>query len=155
MVPADPARIRQRRRDGHPSQLGHQPGEHPPVTRGHVRRVPWQQLAAGPELLRVHSQRTDTRHWRERPRTRKAAPGQPGLRRDTRHRPAVIGTRLDYHVPAISQPQTEHQRYLLQPEQHANGFTPQMFQAPGRQPVRQILQRHSQDYATNAKHADA
>jgi hypothetical protein len=98
-----------------------------------------QHLAAGPELLGVHSQRTDTGHRRERPGTRKPALGQPGLRRDTRHGPAVIGARLDDHVRTAGQPETEHHRDLLQPEQHAGGFATQMIQTP----VRQIVQRHA------------
>jgi hypothetical protein len=105
-----------------------------------------QHLTAGPELLGVHRQRTDADHRRERPGTRKPAPGQPGLRRDTRHGPALIGARLDHDVPAISQPQTEHRRDLLPLKQHASGFPTQMIQAPSRQPVRQIVQRHTQDY---------
>jgi hypothetical protein len=36
------------------------------------------------------------------------------------------------------------------PEQHADGFATQMIQAPGRQPVRQIIQRHSFDCATGS-----
>jgi hypothetical protein len=108
VVPAHPARIRQRRRDGHVGQFGHQPGEHLRVARGHVRRV------AGPELLGVHSQRTGTDYRRERPGTWKPAPGQPGLRRDTRHGPAVIGARLDHDLRTAGQPQTEHHRDLLQ-----------------------------------------
>jgi hypothetical protein len=67
-----------------------------------------QHLAAGPELLGVHSQRTDTDHRRERPGTRKPALGQPGLRRDTRRGPAVIGARLDNHVRTAGQPESEH-----------------------------------------------
>jgi hypothetical protein len=109
-------------------------------------------LAAGPELLGVHRQRTGPGHGRERAGARKPAPGQPGLRRDTRHGPAVIGASLDHHVPAAGQPQTEHHRGLVIPEQHTDGFATQMVQAPGRQPVRQIAQRHTQDCATGAGH---
>jgi len=106
-----------------------------------------QHLTAGPELLGMHSQRTDTGHRRERPGTRKPALGQPGLRRDTRHGPAVIGARLDHDIRTTGQPQTEHHRDLLQLEQHAGGFATQMIQTPSRQPVRQIVQRHSQNCA--------
>jgi len=110
-----------------------------------------QHLTAGPELLGVHRQRADADHRRERPGTRKPALGQPGLRRDARHGPAVIGARLDHDVPATSQPQTEHHRDLVQLKQHASGFTTQMIQTPGRQPVRQIVQRHTQDCAINTE----
>jgi hypothetical protein len=106
-----------------------------------------QHLATGPELLGVHSQRTDSGHRGKRPGTRKPALGQPGLRRDTRHGPAVIGARLDHDVPAIGQPQTEHHRDLVQPEQHADGFAAQMMPAPTGQPFRQIIQRHGYDSA--------
>ena len=107
-----------------------------------------QHLAAGPELLGVHGQRTDTDHRRERPGTRKPALGQPGLHRDTRRGPAIVGARLDHDVPATGQPQTEHHRDLLRPEQHAGGFAAQMVKTPNRQPVRQLVQRHTQDCAT-------
>jgi hypothetical protein len=143
VVPAHPGRIRQRRRDGDVGQFGHQPGEHLRVARGRVRRVPGQHLAAGPELLGVHSQRTDTGHRRQRPGTGKPALGQPGLRRDTGHGAAVIGARLDHHIPAAGQPQTEHHRDLLQPEQYVGGLATQMIPTPGRQ----IVQRHTQDCA--------
>jgi hypothetical protein len=115
-----------------------------------------QHLAAGPELLGVHSQRTGTGHRRERPGARKPALGQQGLRRDTRHGPAAIGARLDHHVPAARQPQAEHHRDLLYLEQHADGFTTQMIQTPSRQPARQIAQRHNQHCAigTNDNHID-
>jgi hypothetical protein len=114
-----------------------------------------QHLAAGPELFRVHGQRTGTGHRRERPGTGKPAPGQPGLRRDTRRGPAVIGARLDHHLRTTSQPQAEHQRDLLYPEQHAGGFATQMIQAPSRQPVRQIVQRHNQDCAIGTERTGA
>ena len=109
-----------------------------------------QHLTAGPELLGVHRQRTDTDHRRERPGARKPAPGQPGLRPDTRHGPALIGARLDHDVSATSQPQTEYHRDLLQLEQHAGGFVTQMIQTPSRQPIRQIVQRHTHDYAIDS-----
>ena len=67
-----------------------------------------QHLAAGPELLGVHRQRTDTGYRRERLGARKPALGQPGLRRDTRYGPAVIGARLDDHVRTTAQPETDH-----------------------------------------------
>ena len=73
------------------------------------------------------------------------------LRRDTRHGPAVIGARLDHHVRTASQPQAEHHRDLLDLEQHVGGFATQMIQAPGRQPVRQIAQRHNQDCAISTE----
>ena len=73
--------------------------------------------------------------------------GQPGLHRDARHGPAVIGPRLDHDVPA-SEPQTEHHRDLVPLEQHADGFGTQMIQTPSRQPLRQIVQRHTEDCAT-------
>ena len=125
-------------------------GEHLRAAPGYTRRAAVQHLTAGPELLGVHRQRTDADHRRERPGTRKPAPGQPGLHRDTRHRPAVIGTRLDYHLRAVGQPQAEHHRDLLNLEQHGGGFATQMIQAPSRQPVRQIVQRHNQDCAIGA-----
>ena len=106
-----------------------------------------QHLAAGPELLGVHGQRTDTDRRRERPGARKPALGQPGLRGDTRHGPTVIGARLDHDVRTIGQPQTEHRRHPLQLEQHVGGFATQMVHTPSRQPVRQIVQRHSEDCA--------
>jgi hypothetical protein len=81
-----------------------------------------QHLAAGPELLGVHSQRTDTDHRCQRPGARKPAPCQPGLRCDTRHGPAIIRARLHHDVRTTSQPETEHHRDLLQLEQHADGF---------------------------------
>jgi hypothetical protein len=155
MVPAHPGRVRQRRRDGHLSQFGHQPGEYLRVARGHVRRVPLQYLAAGPELLGVHGQRTDTDHRRERAGARKPAPGQPGLRRDTRRGPAVIGTRLHHHVRTASQPEAVHHRDLSHLEQHVGGSATQVVQTPGRQPVRQIAQRHSQDCATGTERTEA
>jgi hypothetical protein len=102
-----------------------------------------QHLTAGPELLGVHSQRTGSGHGRERPGTRKPAFGQLRLRLDTRHGPVVIGARLHHDVPAVSQPETEHHGNLVLPEQHADGLAAQMIQAPGRQPVRQIIQRHA------------
>ena len=49
------------------------------------------------------------------------------------------------------QPQTEHHRDLLHPEQHADRFATQMIQARSRQPVWQIVQRHTQDCATGTK----
>ena len=155
VVPAHPGRVRQRRRDGHVGQFFHQPGEYLRVARGNVRRVAVPHLAAGPELLGVHSQRTDTDHRRERPRARKPAPGQPGLRRDTRHGPAVIDARLHHDVRTPSQPETEHHRDLLQLEEHVGGFATQMVQTPSRQPVRQIAQRHSQDCATGTERTEA
>jgi hypothetical protein len=115
------------------------------------RRVPVQHVAAGPELLDVHGQRTDADHRCERPGTRKPALGQPGLRRDTRHRPAVIGARLDHHVRTIGQPKTEHHRHPLKLEQHVGGFATQMVLTPSRQPIRQIVQRHGQDCAMGAE----
>jgi hypothetical protein len=72
-----------------------------------------QHLTAGPELLGVHSQRTDIDHQRERPGARESAPGQPGLRRDTRPGSAVIDARLHHDVCTTGQPQTEHHRDLL------------------------------------------
>jgi hypothetical protein len=71
-----------------------------------------QHLTAGPELLGVHSKRTDTDDRRERPGTRKPALGQLGLRPDARHGPAVVGARLHHDISAISQPETEHHRNL-------------------------------------------
>lgn len=68
-----------------------------------------QHLAARAELLCVHSERTNTDYRRERPGARKPALGQPGLHRDTRPGPAVIGARLDDHLRTAWQPQTEHQ----------------------------------------------
>ena len=106
-----------------------------------------QHLASGPEFLGVHGQCTDTDHRRERPGTRKPVFGQPGLRRDTRRGPAAVGARLDHDVPATDQPQTEHSRDLARLEQHAGGFAAQMLKTPGRQPVRQLIQRHTQDCA--------
>ena len=106
-----------------------------------------QHLTAGPELLGMHSQRTGTGHRRERPGTRKPAFGQLGLRRDTRHGPAVIGARLHHDVPATGQPETEHHRDLFYLEQHGGGFATQMVQTPIRQPVRQIVEWHSHDCA--------
>ncbi|WP_328414894.1 hypothetical protein OG470_21590 [Micromonospora sp. NBC_00389] len=132
VVPADPGRTRQRRRDGHAGKLGHQPGEHLSAAPGYVQRVPPQYFAAGPEFLGVHGQRTDTDHRRERPGTCKPALGQPGLRRDTRSGPAVVGARLDHDVPATGQPQTEHHRDLMRLEQHAGGFAAQMVTTPSR-----------------------
>jgi hypothetical protein len=99
----------------------------------------------------VHGQPTDTDHRRERPGTRKPALGQPGLRRDTRRGPAVVGAHLDHDVPATGQPQTEHHRDLLRLEQHAGGFAAQMVKTPSRQPVRQLDQRHTQDRATGTE----
>lgn len=110
-----------------------------------------QQLAAGPELLGMHSQRTDTGHRRERPGTRKPALSQPGLRRNTRCGPAVIGARLDHDIRTIGQPETEHHRDLLPLEPNADGFATQMIRTPGRQPIRQILQRHRHDCAIGAE----
>jgi hypothetical protein len=105
-----------------------------------------QHLTAGPELLGVHSQRTGTGHRGERPGARKPALGQPRLRLNTRHGSAVIGARLHHDVPAISQPETEHHGNLVLLEQHADGLAAQMIQAPGRQPVRQII-AHRPDLA--------
>ncbi|MEV5560264.1 hypothetical protein AB0L44_42050 [Nonomuraea wenchangensis] len=106
-----------------------------------------QHLPAGPELLGVHGQRTDTDRRRERPGTWKPALGQPSLRRDTRRGPAVVSASLDRDVPAVGQPETEHHRHLPQLEQHVGGFTTQMVQTPDRQPGRQIIQRHTEDCA--------
>jgi hypothetical protein len=147
VVPTHPGRIRKWRRDGHTAKFGHQPAEYIRAAYGYARRVPVQHSTAGPELLGVHSQRTDADHRRDRPRTREPALGQPGLHRDARHGPSLIGTSLDHDVPATSQPQTEHHRDLLQLEQHASGFPTQMIQTPSRQPARQIAQRHTQDCA--------
>jgi hypothetical protein len=148
VVPVHPGRVRQRRRGGHAGQLGHQPGEYLRAAHGYVRRVPAQHLAAGPELFGVHSQRADTDDRCERPGTRKPALGQPGLRRDTRHGPAVIGARLHHDVCTTGQPKTEHHRDLLRLEQHRGRFAAELVPAPGRQPARQITQWHSQDCAT-------
>lgn len=90
VIPAQPRRIRQRRRGGHRGQFGHQPGQRRRAARGHPRRVPVQYLPAGPELPGVHGQRTDTGHRREQPGARKPSLGQPGLHRDTQGGPATI-----------------------------------------------------------------
>lgn len=143
VVPPRPPRIRQRRHDRHVGQFGHQQGEHLRVAHGNVRRVPRQHVAARPKLLGVHGQRTDADRRRERPGTRKPALGQPGLRRDTRPGPTVVGARLDHDVRAIGQPETEHHRDRLTLEQHVGGFATELVPTPGRQPGRQIVQRHS------------
>ncbi|MFB4263220.1 hypothetical protein [Nonomuraea sp. GTA35] len=50
-----------------------------------------QHLAAGPELLGVRGQRTDPATGVSGLAHAKPALGQPGLRRDTRRRPAFVG----------------------------------------------------------------
>ena len=82
MVPPHPGRIGQRRRDGHVGEFGHQPGEHLGIAPGHGWRVSGQHLAAGPELLRVHGERTEIDGRGQRPGTRKTVLGQTGLGRD-------------------------------------------------------------------------
>jgi hypothetical protein len=106
-----------------------------------------QQFTAGPGLLSVHGQRTDADRRRERPGARKPPLRQPGLRGNTRPGPAVVLPRLHHDVPPTGQPQPEHRRDLPQLEQHADRLVPQLVHTPGRQPVRQIIQRHGEDCA--------
>ncbi|WP_240973192.1 hypothetical protein [Nonomuraea composti] len=114
------------------AEFGHQPGEHPRAPHGRLGRVVVQHLAAGPELLSVYGQRAGADHRRQRPGAREPARGEPGLRRDAGRRPAVVGACLDHDVPAAGQPQAEHHRDLLGPEQHAGGFAAQVVPAPNR-----------------------
>jgi hypothetical protein len=89
-------------------------------------------LTTGPKLFSVHRQRTHPGDRRQRPRTRKPAPGQVGLRRNARFRPALISTRFDHHVRAAGQPKPEHHRHLTPLEQHCDRTATQMIQTPGR-----------------------
>jgi hypothetical protein len=95
----------------------------------------------------VHSQQASAGHRGEWAGARKTARGQPGLRFDARRGPAVVGPRLDHHVPAIRKPQAEHHRDLPGLEQHADWFSGQLVPAPGRQPVRQLLERCGDGHA--------
>jgi hypothetical protein len=74
----------------------------------------------------VHGQGTDLDHRRARAGTGEPALGQLGLRRDTRHRPAVIGACLDHDLGPVGQPETDHHRHPLELEQHVGGFATQM-----------------------------
>ncbi len=103
VIPAQPRRIRQRRRAGHGGQFGHQPGQHRRAARGHPRRVPVQHLPAGPELPGVHGRRIDTGHCREQPGTRNPHSASPAC--TATHKAArPPSARLDHDVRTARQP---------------------------------------------------
>lgn len=143
VVPAHPARVGQRRRDGHVGQLGHQPGEHRGTAHGDVRRVTAQHFAARQGLFGVHGQRVDDGHGGDRPGAREPPVRQPGLRGDARAGPAVVLPRFHHDLAPVGQPQPDHRRKGRPLEQHLDRLGSELLDAPGCQPVHATILRRA------------